>query len=221
MRIKTQRETFAYRLADASTPFTIGDNPGGRGSGGGGGRGGGNKAEPSPAAPDANTPRGTLSGPWTSNPDKWNAMAEAEANRAGPKVEKRVIVPGAGGGSSAGGNSSSGVGTGYQRGNPDGSGILPGSRPLYDSLQKKFPGADIGGYRAPGDGFDEHARGALDFMTTDPDIAAQVRADAFAAGAPYVLWQQQQWNPDGSTSPMENRGDPTQNHFDHVHIAPI
>jgi hypothetical protein len=106
-------------------------------------------------------------------------------------------------------------------GSADGDGILPGSRALYDQLLAEHPGAEIGGYRPPGDGYDEHANGALDFMTTDDAQAAKVREQAFAAGAPYVIWKQQQWNPDGSVSKMEDRGDPTQNHFDHVHIAPL
>jgi hypothetical protein len=61
----------------------------------------------------------------------------------------------------------------------------------------------------------------MDFMTSDPAQAARVRQESFDAGAPYVLWQQKQWNSDGSTSGMEDRGDPTQNHMDHVHIGPI
>ena len=116
---------------------------------------------------------------------------------------------------------SAGGGAGGGGGSADGDGILPGSRALYDQLLKDHPGANIGGYRPPGDGYDEHANGALDFMTTDDAQAAKVREKAFAAGAPYVIWKQQQWNPDGSVSGMEDRGDPTQNHFDHVHIAPI
>lgn len=117
--------------------------------------------------------------------------------------------PGSAGGAGGGG------GTG------DAEGILPGSRALYDQLLAEHPGADIGGYRPPGDGYDEHAHGALDFMTTDDAQAAKVREKAFAAGAPYVLWKQQQWNADGTVSGMENRGSATQNHYDHVHIAPL
>jgi hypothetical protein len=104
-------------------------------------------------------------------------------------------------------------------GSPDADNILPSSRSLYDSLMEEHPGAEIGGYRV--DSYGEHARGALDFMTTDDAVATRVREKAFAAGAPYVIWKQQQWNADGSVSGMEDRGDPTQNHFDHVHIAPL
>lgn len=125
------------------------------------------------------------------------------------------------------GDPGSAGGAGGGGGTPDGSGVLPGSRALYDQLMKDFPGADIGGYRPAGDGYDEHAQGALDFMTKDEAQAAAVRQKAFDAGAPYVLWKQQQWDApwhnSGGVTPMETRagGDPTQNHFDHVHIAPL
>lgn len=110
-------------------------------------------------------------------------------------------------------------GAGDPGGSPDADNILPVSRGLYDALMAEHPGSEIGGYRV--DSYGEHARGALDFMTTDDAQAAKVREKAFAAGAPYVIWKQQQWNADGSVSAMEDRGDPTQNHFDHVHIAPL
>lgn len=121
------------------------------------------------------------------------------------------------------GNPSSAVNGGG--GSADGDGVLPGSRALYDQLLKDHPGAEIGGYRPPGDGYDEHANGALDFMTTDDEVAARVRETAFSHGAPYVIWKQQQydapWHNSGGVTMMEDRGDPTQNHFDHVHIAPL
>lgn len=117
------------------------------------------------------------------------------------------------------------AGSNYSGG--DGSGIpgygdakeMPQTKPLYDELSSQFPDNEIGTFRV--DDYHEHDHGAMDFMTTDPAVAATVRQKSFDAGAPYVLWQQQQWNADGSTSPMEDRGSPTQNHMDHVHIGPI
>lgn len=195
-RILTQRETFAYRVAGGLFDAIMS---------GGGSKGGQNI--------DA-LPQGD-------SPAPYEAAAAAEMGKQGPRVPKMVVRPGAPGGSSAGSNGggSRGGGGGGGGGTPDGSGILPNARPLYDQLMKEFPGSNIGGYRV--DDFHEHDHGALDFMTTDPNQAAKVRQDAFAAGAPYVLWQQKQWNSDGSVSPMNDRGDPTQNHYDHVHIAPI
>ncbi len=128
-----------------------------------------------------------------------------------------VNPDGSGGGSSS--SSSSSGGGGGDPGGVGAGGIMDVSRPLYEQLKSLDPNADIGGYRE--DSYGEHSRGALDYMTTDPEVAAQVRQMGFDAGAPHVIWQQQLWYPDGSVEPMEDRGDPTQNHMDHVHIGPL
>jgi hypothetical protein len=78
-------------------------------------------------------------------------------------------------------------------------------------------------YRAP-DGYNEHASGEADDVMVGSDKALGDAVKNFALqnaanfGIQYCLWQQRQWNPDGTSSPMEDRGDPTQNHMDHVHI---
>lgn len=125
------------------------------------------------------------------------------------------------GGGPSGGGGSTDVDTSAiegQGGEPGANGIMPQSQGLYDTI-KQYHDGDIGGYRE--DSYGEHANGALDVMTSDPATVERVKADAFAAGSPYVLWNQTQWNADGTSSPMEDRGDPTQNHMDHVHTAPI
>lgn len=150
------------------------------------------------------------------NPDKYNNAGPTD----GPRTQKMDVTQGMGrpGGSGGGGGGNSSGGG--MAGNPDGKGILPNARGLYDQLMKEFPGSNIGGYRV--DNYHEHDHGAMDFMTTDPNQAAKVRSDAFAAGAPYVLWQQRQWNSDGTSSAMDTRpGGATANHYDHVHIAPF
>jgi len=130
------------------------------------------------------------------------------------------------GGSSAAAGSSTDLGktpaTGGDSGGTPQAGdakYMPQTKPLYDDLVKSFPGADIGTYRV--DDFHEHDHGAMDFMTSDPAQADAVKQKAFDAGAPYVLWQQKQWNADGTSSGMPDRGSPTDNHMDHVHIGPI
>lgn len=35
----------------------------------------------------------------------------------------------------------------------------------------------------------------------------------------HIIWRQTMYNPDGSHYVMGDRGSPTQNHMDHVHIA--
>ena len=132
---------------------------------------------------------------------------------------------GTSGGSSGGGDGGgSGVGTSGGA-TPGDDNIVDTSRPIYDSLRQEFPDVTIGGYREPGDGFDEHANGALDVMTRDQGVADRAMEVAFQNGSPYVLWQQQQinapWYNGGGTSQMEDRFSPTQNHMDHVHIAPV
>jgi hypothetical protein len=86
----------------------------------------------------------------------------------------------------------------------------------------------IGGYRP--DSLRWHPNGqAIDVMIPDPSspqgkalgdavlrFALQHR-DAFNLN--HVIWRQTIYNPDGSSELMGNRGSPTQNHMDHVHIA--
>lgn len=79
-------------------------------------------------------------------------------------------------------------------------------------------------YASP-DGYNEHSSGeAVDIIVGagNDAVGNAVKdfaiANAAAYGVQYALWHQTTWNPDGSSSPMENRGSPTQNHMDHVHI---
>lgn len=87
---------------------------------------------------------------------------------------------------------------------------------------------NIGMYRGP-DGYNEHSSGeAADVMIPNAaspagvalgnKIARFALANASRYGVKYVLWHQRTWNPDGTSTPMEDRGSPTQNHMDHVHI---
>lgn len=95
---------------------------------------------------------------------------------------------------------------------------------IAEAVQARFGLSDIGMYRSP-DGFNEHSSGeAADVMipgsnkTLGDSIKDFALANAAAYGVQYCLWQQRQWNPDGTSSPMSDRGSPTQNHMDHVHI---
>lgn len=106
-------------------------------------------------------------------------------------------------------------------------GLLPNTARLEDIVAAQFPQIqDIGGWRPP-DGFNEHSSGrALDLMIPGGagnkpfgDMLNQwLLQNAQQFGVNYTLWQQKQWNPGGTTSPMEDRGSPTQNHMDHVHV---
>lgn len=109
---------------------------------------------------------------------------------------------------------------GTASGSDTGGSILPDTQTFKDSLQKQFPNVtNIGGYRPP-DGFNEHSSGhALDVMIPDSTTQNQVRNWALQQpNVNYVLNQQAQWNPDGSSSRMPDRGSPTENHMDHLHV---
>jgi hypothetical protein len=100
--------------------------------------------------------------------------------------------------------------------------LVPNAANLKQIIQQQFGITDIGGYRAP-DGYNEHSSGqALDIMVgANKQLGDQVNQfllkNAAALGIQYDLWQQTQWNPDGTTSGMSDRGSPTANHRDHVH----
>lgn len=102
-------------------------------------------------------------------------------------------------------------------------GLQPNAVALERAIRANFPQVkDIGGWRPP-DGYNEHSSGtALDIMVGgDKALGDRINqwllANSNTFGLQYDLWQQRQWNPDGSTSGMEDRGSPTQNHRDHIH----
>ncbi|WP_040793626.1 hypothetical protein [Nocardia paucivorans] len=102
---------------------------------------------------------------------------------------------------------------------------LAGARPhvaqVGNLIDKTFGIDDIGGAIGRGDG--DHGAGlALDFMTPDPArgdaIADFVLAHQQRFGVTYVIWQQR-YNDGSGWSYMEDRGSPTANHYDHVHVS--
>ena len=50
-------------------------------------------------------------------------------------------------------------------------------------------------------------------------VAAFVQAHAGELNVKYVIWRQRYWEPGGSWELMEDRGSPTANHMDHVHVT--
>ncbi|WP_081967947.1 hypothetical protein [Mycobacterium kyorinense] len=86
----------------------------------------------------------------------------------------------------------------------------------------------IGGVRP--DSLKWHPNGqAIDVMIPDPTSPhGRALGDAVlkfalqhkgAFDINHIIWRQTMYNPDGSSQLMEDRGSPTQNHMDHVHIA--
>lgn len=101
-----------------------------------------------------------------------------------------------------------------------GGGLVAGTDELRKIITERFGISNIGGYRGE-DGFGEHSTGrALDVMTTTQGDAVKdfAVANASAIDLKWAIWRQRMWYPDGSSKPMPDRGSPTQNHMDHVHI---
>lgn len=100
---------------------------------------------------------------------------------------------------------------------------------LGRSVALNFPEIDvIGGWR-PSDPFPDHPSGrAIDVMIPDwQSSEGSAVGDAvteYILGnweffeVDYIIWRQQLIYPDSATM-MEDRGSPTQNHFDHVHVS--
>lgn len=102
-------------------------------------------------------------------------------------------------------------------------GMVPNNVQMLSVLEQMFPGVKMSADTGRQDKFGEHGAGeALDIMVgANAALGRQVNEfllqNADALGLQYTLWQQATWRPDGTVSPMENRGDATQNHMDHVH----
>ncbi|MGO4649618.1 hypothetical protein AB4305_32505 [Nocardia sp. 2YAB30] len=102
---------------------------------------------------------------------------------------------------------------------------LAGTRPhvaqVGNLLKKTFGVTNVGGAIGRSDG--DHGAGlALDFMTSDTAhgnaIAEFVLANQQRFGVTYVIWRQR-YNDGSGWSYMEDRGSPTANHDDHVHVS--
>jgi uncharacterized protein YraI len=104
--------------------------------------------------------------------------------------------------------------------------FAPNARSVYRATCAAFRDSvsSFGGYRAGDDG--DHGTGrAVDITVSgDPgwDIVRYVQTHARDLGVTYVIYQQQMWfagDPTGQWEKMEDRGDETANHFDHVHVS--
>ncbi|MEU1545726.1 hypothetical protein [Nocardia sp. NPDC005745] len=102
---------------------------------------------------------------------------------------------------------------------------LAGTRPhvarVGNMLKKTFGLTDVGGAVGRVDG--DHGAGlALDLMTSDSArgdaIADFVLANKQRFGVTYVIWRQR-YNDGSGWSYLEDRGSPTANHYDHVHVS--
>lgn len=100
------------------------------------------------------------------------------------------------------------------------------------SVAANFPQIEtIGGWR-PVDAYPDHPSGrAVDIMIPDygtdtgkklgDDILAYLYGNADFFGVEYFIWRQEYIPANGQSNIMEDRGDPTQNHYDHIHVTTI
>ncbi|MFE0751497.1 transglycosylase family protein [Gordonia sp. NPDC058843] len=102
---------------------------------------------------------------------------------------------------------------------------------LARAIAAKFPQIQtIGGWRADGGGFNDHPSGrAVDVMipnyTSAQGIALGNAVNKYILDnkkhfkLEYTIWRQTYYPVVGKSNVMDDRGDPTQNHFDHVHAT--
>lgn len=100
-------------------------------------------------------------------------------------------------------------------------GVRSNAARLCTAVQQRFGLGSIGGFRA---GAGEHGTGqALDLMISSRSqgdaVAAFVQANVATYDVKYLIWRQRYWAPGRSWRMMEDRGSPTQNHMDHVHVT--
>jgi hypothetical protein len=111
---------------------------------------------------------------------------------------------------------------------PDGSstesGLTSSAVLMFRAVCNAFPQlTTYGGYSPHGEHADGHA---VDFMISDSGtgqaVADWVQAHAAALHVYDVIWQQHIWTPEQASAGwryMSDRGSPTANHMDHVHVA--
>jgi hypothetical protein len=104
-------------------------------------------------------------------------------------------------------------------------GLTPDAIRVHRAVCHRYP--QVKTYLGLRDSSGYHGQGrALDIMISDStvgwDIAKWVRANASSLGVMEVIYQQQIWTVQRSSEGwrgMEDRGSPTANHMDHVHVS--
>jgi hypothetical protein len=100
-------------------------------------------------------------------------------------------------------------------------GVKPHVAQVGHHIAGKFGVDDIGGAAGRGGSGDHPIGLALDFMVDTAKgnaVADYVLANRKAFGVTYVIWRQR-YNDGSGFTPMEDRGSPTANHMDHVHVS--
>jgi hypothetical protein len=141
-----------------------------------------------------------------------------------PKPKPQPVAPAAKSAKSSGGSSAAAPRTSYSTkisGRCASIGLNNNGERLCSAVDSIFHLGTIGGYRANAG---EHSTGqAIDFMISSKSqgdgIAAWVQAHVGQFDVKYLIWRQRYWEPGRGWKLMEDRGSPTANHFDHVHVT--
>ena len=105
--------------------------------------------------------------------------------------------------------------------------VLPEAAALANNLGPRFSIQVVGGYRES-DPYPDHPSGkALDFMVgsdsfTGQRLASYAQQNAASLGIDYIMWDHHIWSQARSAEgwrDVADRGSPTANHEDHVHIT--
>ena len=137
-----------------------------------------------------------------------------------PKVKPQAVVKGGGAASGTAAAPSGSYSTSVSA-RCRNLGLIPNAARVCSAVDSVFHLGSIGGFRANAG---EHSTGqAVDLMISGRSqgdaVAAFVMAHASELNVKYVIWRQRYWEPGGSWEPMEDRGSPTANHMDHVHVT--
>ncbi|HLL61817.1 MAG TPA: SH3 domain-containing protein [Propionibacteriaceae bacterium] len=138
--------------------------------------------------------------------------------------DSKPVVQSTGGGStSSGGGISS---ASCSKSSSIESGLVPNAIKVYRAICDRYPQVSSFGGRRPGDsGFHGSGR-AVDVMIANSsvgwDIANWTRANASRLRVSEVIYYQKIWTVERSSEgwrPMSDRGSPSANHYDHVHVS--
>jgi hypothetical protein len=103
------------------------------------------------------------------------------------------------------------------------SGLTPDAVEVYRAVCAAFSGVSAyGGYSPRGEHYDGRAVDIMVSGSYGQQIADWLVANASALQVRDVIYAQRIWTPDRAAEGwrfMEDRGSPTANHFDHVHVA--
>ncbi len=181
------------------------------------------------ALTDTRTADGAVAAPAAASPESVDSVgvtgfAAVEKPPAETNLDKAPAAASATGGASNG-PAAVPVGEGYSAsafaGWCSGLGLGSSGTAVCSAARSLFGITSIGGFRA-GDGGDHGAGMAVDIMVGDfatgDAVAAFFQAHASEFNVKYLIWKQQFWS-GGGWSMMEDRGSPTQNHYDHVHVS--